>query len=115
MSRQTEANRANALLSTGPQSAEGKARASRNALRHGAASALAVVPGLERPEDWEAHRKGILDSLAPARALEEALAERVALCSWRLARVARYETAVTAVGLERIEEHFRPKEGNAKP
>jgi hypothetical protein len=74
-----------------------------------------VIPGLERVEDWEAYRGGILDSLAPAGALEEALAERVALCSWRLARVARYETAVTAVGLERIEEHFRPKAFLPKP
>jgi hypothetical protein len=74
-----------------------------------------VLPGLERPEDWEAHRKGILDSLTPAGALEEALAQRVALCSWRLARVARYETAVTAIGLEWIEEHFRPREFPDKP
>jgi hypothetical protein len=112
---QAESNRCNALLSTGPRTAEGKAASSRNALRHGLASALAVVEGLERVQDWEAHHQGILDSLAPAGALEVALAERVALCSWRLARVVRYETAVTAVGLERIEDQFRPKEGNAKP
>jgi hypothetical protein len=70
---------------------------------------------LERTEDWEGHRKGILESLAPVGALEETLAERVALCAWRLRRVARYETAVTAVELERIEEHFRPKECHPKP
>ena len=100
MSRQTEANRGNALASTGPKTAEGKATSSRNALRHGLACALPVLPGLERPEDWQAHHAGILASLAPVGALEEALAERVALCSWRLRRVARYETAATAVGRE---------------
>jgi hypothetical protein len=41
--------------------------------------------------------------------LEEALAERVALCSWRLQRVSRYETAVIVVGLERLDDQFQPK------
>src|SRR5262245_3062117 len=115
MSGQTEANRRNALVSTGPKTPEGKAQSSKNALRHGLTCALPVVPGLERVEDWEACRGGIRDSLTPAGTLEEALAERIALCSWRLQRVARYETAVTAVGLERIEEHFRPKAFHAEP
>src|SRR5436190_1169471 len=50
----------------------------------GAFSTPPVVPGLERPADWEAHRAGILDSLAPAGLLETRLAERVALLLWRL-------------------------------
>jgi hypothetical protein len=104
-----EANRRNALRSTGPTTLEGKARSSKNALRHGVYSALPVVPGLERSEEWETHRAGILKSLAPEGMLEEALAERVALCLWRLNRVHRYETAITCVGLERIEEQLRPR------
>jgi len=72
-------------------------------------SALPVVPGLEWSEDWESHHAGILKSLAPEGTLEEALAERVALCFWRLTRVHRYDTAVTSVGLERIEEQLRPR------
>ena len=97
-----EANRRNALRSTGPITPLGKARSSKNALRHGVYSVLPVVPGLEWREDWDTHRAGILKSLAPEGTLEEALAERVALCLWRLNRVHRYETAVTSVGLERI-------------
>jgi hypothetical protein len=104
-----EANRRNALRSTGPITPEGKAQSSKNALRHGAYSALPVVPGLEWSEDWEIHRDGIFKSLAPEGTLEEALAERVALCFWRLNRVHRYETAITSVGLERIEEQLRPR------
>jgi hypothetical protein len=70
---------------------------------------MPVVAGLEWNEDWETHRAGILKSLAPEGTLEEALAERVALCLWRLNRVHRYETAITSVGLERIEDQLRPR------
>jgi hypothetical protein len=107
--KQAEANRKNALVSTGPKTPAGKARAGRNALRHGLGSQLPVLPG-ERAEDWEAHWDGILASLSPVGALEESLVNRVALCLWRLGRVAAYETAVTAVGLELAEERFHPRE-----
>jgi hypothetical protein len=65
-----------------------------------------VLPG-EQPEDWERHRSGIVESLVPVGGLEEELAERVALASWRLRRVAAYETAVTVVGLEEVEQDIR--------
>jgi hypothetical protein len=107
--KQAEANRKNALVSTGPNTPAGKARAGRNALRHGLGSLLPILPG-ERAEEWEAHRAGIFASLAPVGALEENLANRVALSLWRLGRVAAYETAVTAVGLELAEEKLRPRE-----
>jgi hypothetical protein len=108
------ANRSNALRSTGPRSPAGKAQSSKNALLHGVYSALPVVAGLERNEDWATHRDGIFKSLAPEGTLEEALAERVALCFWRLNRVHRYETAITSVGLERIEEQLRPRKPAVK-
>jgi hypothetical protein len=109
-----EANRRNAQRSTGPITPEGKARSSKNALRHGVYATLPVIPGLEWNEDWETHQNGILKSLAPEGTLEEALTERVALCLWRLTRVHRYETAITCVGLERIEEQLRPRKPAVK-
>src|SRR5262249_42588112 len=75
-------------------------------LRHGLRSDLPVLPG-ERVEEWEAHRAGILQSLTPAGTLETELATRVALCLWRLRRVAAYETATTALGIEEDEEQTR--------
>jgi hypothetical protein len=102
---QLAANRTNALHSTGPRTADGKAAAARNATRHGI---FAVVPVLtaagETTEEWERHRVGVFDSLAPVGHLEVTLAERVALLLWRLARVARYEAAVTAAGLEEADQ-----------
>jgi hypothetical protein len=103
VSDRTETNRNNARHSTGPKTAEGKAKSAKNALSHGLRSDLSVLPG-ERPEDWEAHRAGIVQALAPVGALESELAGRVALCLWRLRRVAAYETGVTAVGLEEAAE-----------
>ena len=61
----------------GPKTAAGKARVSNNALTHGISSTRLVVLG-ESDAEWEAHRRAILEALAPAGALELALAERVA-------------------------------------
>jgi NAD(P)H dehydrogenase (quinone) len=68
-----------------------------------------VVPGVEKPEDWEEHRDGMLEDLAPSGPLELALAERVALLSWRLHRVTRYETETIAASQERMEEDLAQK------
>lgn len=84
----TESNRRNALRSTGPKSAAGKALARYNAVRHGVMTAAPVVPG-EDAAAWEAHRAGVVASLRAEGALELALAGRVAQTLWRLDRLAR--------------------------
>jgi hypothetical protein len=63
-----------------------------------------VVPGIEKAEDWERHLAGTLESLSPEGHLETVLAERVALSSWRLYRVARYETESIALYQEQAED-----------
>jgi hypothetical protein len=90
-----EANRRNGELSTGPRTIEGKAVVARNATKHGIFASVPVIPG-ESPEVWEAHRTGVLESLAPIGLLEINLAERVALLLWRLQRLARYEAETVA-------------------
>ena len=83
---------------------EGKEVVRWNATRHGIHSHTPVVPGVEKTEDWENHRDGILRSLQPEGYLEEILAERVALLPWRLNRVTRYETEAIALFQESVEE-----------
>jgi len=93
----------------GPATEAGKEVARWNAARHGMRSLAPVVPGIERPEDWERHLAGTLESLAPEGHLETVLAERVALLSWRLHRAARYETETIALSQEAVEKDLAEK------
>jgi hypothetical protein len=76
----------------GPRTPGGKIAVRLNATTHGILSARPVVNGYERAEDWEEHRRAVVDSLGPSNGMEQVLAERVALCSWRLNRVVLYES-----------------------
>ena len=90
----------------GPQTPEGKEVARWNATRHGISSPAPVVPGLETEGDWQEHREAILEHYSPEGALQFELAERVALLTWRLRRVTRYETQSVAISQEQVEEDF---------
>jgi hypothetical protein len=93
----------------GPATQEGKEVVKWNATRHGIRCPAPVVPGIEKAEDWEEHRAGILESLLPEGHLELVLAERVALLSWRLNRVTRYETETIALFQEKMEDDLADK------
>ena len=84
----------------GPKTKAGKAAVSRNAIKHGITSASPVIPGMESDEEWQAYRSGIIESLEPEGRLETVLAVRIAELLWRFDRVIRYETSVTAKGVE---------------
>ena len=86
------ANRANAKKSTGPKTAEGKAKASLNALKHGLRAEQLILPN-EDPEVFQAVVDGWIDALQPADAAESALVERAAMADWRLKRCVRAERA----------------------
>src|SRR5829696_8299358 len=90
--------------STGPKTPQGKLNVSRNASKHGILSLRPVVAHFESEQGWQRHREAILESLAPEGGLEEALAERVALCSWRLNRVIAYETESITQQQETVSE-----------
>jgi hypothetical protein len=79
------------MTKTGPVTPGGKARASRNALKHGLSVAAPIVVEMEDPEAWEAHLEGMMASLEPEGYHEEELARRIAGLLWRLRRVEVYE------------------------
>src|SRR3954447_3575265 len=95
--RQAEANRQNALQSTGPKTEQGIEAARFNAMRHGLRSLQTVVPG-EAPEVWEGHRAAVVEDLKPVGAIELALAELIVVKLWRLGRVVRYEADLITSG-----------------
>ena len=87
---QIAANRRNAEKSTGPQSARGKAAIGRNALSHGLTAAR-IICFDESEADFAAFAEGLRAALQPADPVEAQLAERIALCAWRLRRAYRVE------------------------
>lgn len=91
--KQQLANQTNARKSTGPRTSAGKARAARNALRHGLCTLAPILPG-EDPAQWQAFRQRVRRDLHAKGSLQGALAERVALCQWRLRRLTDHETAL---------------------
>ncbi len=96
-----EANRRNAVASTGPRMVRGKMVVSRNAVRHGLTAAAVVIPG-ECENEWVTFEAGIVESLQPVGALESELARRVAGLLWRLRRCQKYETAATAADIVEV-------------
>jgi len=91
--KQIEANRRNALRSTGPKTPEGKARSALNALQHGIRSSLAVIPG-ESLEDFETLYDAIRADFQPADSMDEILVRQIASTEWRLQRIQRAEAAL---------------------
>src|SRR5262245_51684283 len=92
---QIKANRLNALKSTGPRTAKGKARSSRNALTHGLTAQEIVIPG-EDPAAYRAFEQQLIDDLQPNGSCELDLIERLAATCWRLRRIPRFEAALIA-------------------
>ena len=75
--RQIEANRRNALKSTGPKTEAGKQASRCNALRHGL-TAETVIGALEDAEDYEAFEAAITADYDAQSAVERELVLRLA-------------------------------------
>jgi len=92
--RKLEANRRNALKSTGPRTPRGKRFSRRNALKHGFFIRDREAGwGEQEPQEFPACYKRLLDELQPVGPCEEFEVEYIALCWLRLQRLWRYENA----------------------
>ena len=87
------ASRQNGARSRGPKTAAGKARSSRNALKHGLCATKLVVLR-EDAVQFRALEAALLAELAPVGALQGVLAQRVVSAAWRLRRADRFEAEV---------------------
>jgi hypothetical protein len=110
---QIAANRKNAKASTGPKTAEGKARSSRNSINFGLFSTNNCVLA-EEQEEYEALSKGLWEDLNPVGIVEQMFATEIIRGAWRLRRCAEMERTL-GVFTDRIarrnfaaENHDRP-------
>jgi hypothetical protein len=104
--RQIEANRRNALKSTGPSSQEGKQRSRCNAVRHGL-TAETVIGALEDAEDYKAFEAAITADYDARSAVERELVLRLASLLWRLRRATTMETGLFEIQAEHLREFGR--------
>jgi hypothetical protein len=105
--RQIEANRGNALGSTGPKTEAGKRRSRRNAVRHGL-TAETVVVALEDIEDYQAFEAAIIADYDARTAVERELVLRLASLLWRMRRATAIETDLLQIQAEILSDR-RPE------
>jgi hypothetical protein len=104
--QQFEANRRNALRSTGPKTEEGKGRSRANAVRHGL-TAETVIGSLEDAEDYKAFEAIIIADYCAETAVARELVLRLASLLWRLRRATAIETNLFEIQAELLRQrHF---------
>jgi hypothetical protein len=116
--RQIEANRRNALRSTGPTTEEGKRRSRQNAIRHGL-SAETVVEIVEDIEDYRVFEAAIIADYDARTAVERELVLRLASLLWRLRRATMIETELLRIQAEILRDrrsgHLTVRSRNTPP
>jgi hypothetical protein len=93
--KQAQANRRNALKSTGPKTPEGKAAVRHNATKHGLLSQEVLLPEEDAAtlEELDEHLRA---ELQPVGELEGLLVDRIIAAYWRLRRLGRVEAGIFA-------------------
>src|SRR3954464_4751798 len=91
---QIEAARRNGARSRGPVTEEGKARAPRNALKHGLTALHHLVLEDEVPDALEALIAPVAEETGASSEIEARLARRLAIALWKGERAERIETAL---------------------
>jgi hypothetical protein len=97
-----ESNRRNARMSTGPRSAAGKGRVRFNALKHGLAAEIPVLPD-EDPEAFAEHRDARFALFQPRSEAEHDLVKTYVFATWKHDRCVRAETGLIARHMQQAE------------
>ena len=93
--KKREANARNAQHSTGPRTAEGRERSSRNAIRHGCASSLVHKPIHGEPADhFSTTLERLMTAWAPVDDKEAQLVQAIAISWIRIERSERWEASI---------------------
>jgi hypothetical protein len=111
--RQIEANRRNAVKSTGPKTEAGKHSSRCNAVRHGL-TAETVIGALEDVEDYKAFEAVIIADYDAQSAVERELVLRLASILWRLRRAATMETGLFEIQAQHLRNYRQNCRGAPK-
>jgi hypothetical protein len=106
-SAQIDANRANAQLSTGPRSVEGKAISSRNSFKLGITAQSMIIPG-EDPAELEQLTTEYEQQFHPVGPIETDLLETVVRAVWMRRRYDRIEAAVITSRMAALKDTEHP-------
>jgi len=107
--RQIEANRRNALKSTGPKTEAGKQASRCNSVRHGL-TAETVIGALEDAEDYKAFEAAITADYDAQSAVERELVLRLASLLWRLRRATTMETGLFEIQADHLSSHRQTRQ-----
>jgi hypothetical protein len=107
--RQIEANRRNALRSTGPKTESGKQISRCNALRHGL-TAETIICALEDADDYKAFEAAITADYDAQSAVERELVLQLASILWRLRRATAMETGLFEIQAEHLRDYRRNRQ-----
>src|ERR1035438_2689627 len=103
--RKIQANRQNALRSTGPKTERGKRTVSCNAIKHGFLAREVVITagdGEEGLEEFHDLVEQFCEYYEPVVVVEESLVQTIATCWWRKARVIRAENGEIRMRLDTL-------------
>ena len=108
------ANRANATLSTGPRTAEGKAQSSINALKTALTGRTVLLPS-DDAAAYEQYVDRFVREFQPVGIREAELVQSIADTNWRLRRIPTLEFALYARGRTQFAEKFAAEPADAQP
>ncbi len=111
---QITANQANAQLSTGATTIEGKAKSSMNALKTGLTGHTVLLPG-DNAELYEAKVLHCVEAFNPVGEKETSLVQALADTEWRIARIPGLEYGIYALARIEFADKFNDQPAEFRP
>jgi len=103
------ANAANAQMSTGPKTDEGKARVSQNARKHGLTARDLVVPDDQR-EEFDELLADHTQELEPIGVIEQTIFNQLVRAAWDLRRIGRMQADLCQNGVDPLADDSKRAE-----
>ncbi len=108
------ANQANAQLSTGAKTSEGRAKSSMNALKTGLTGHTVLLPG-DDAELYQAKLQHCVEAFNPVGEKETALVQAIADTEWRIARIPGLEYGIYALARIEFADKFNDEPAELRP